>query len=90
MPSAAPASTSVIRSPPAEAIISLIVLPPGEVSSSSTSARVMVPLLSSVGASFTAPTVTEAVSPLELKLVPVPRLVASILTPSRPDEASQA
>ena len=53
MPSTAPASTSVIRSPPALAIMVETRAPALLVSSSSMAASVMAPALSSTGASLT-------------------------------------
>ena len=58
IPSAAPASTSVIRSPPALAMISLTVLPGLLTAFCAMGVRRMSAELSSTGASFTAATVT--------------------------------
>jgi hypothetical protein len=64
IPSTAPLSTSVMRSPPAEAMMLATVCPALLTSSSVIVVRVMSPVLSSTGASLTLVTVIEAVARL--------------------------
>ncbi len=80
IPSTAPASTSVIRSPPALEMIALTSVPLLVTSSSSMAANDMVPVLSNTGASFTALTTIRAVSVAVLKAV-VPPLLEVLAVP---------
>ncbi len=90
IPSTAPESTSVIRSPPALLMMLATVLPPFAVSSSVIVVKVIFPVLSSTGASFTAETVIEATSVAVLNAVVLPFVDASTLLPAAPLVWSQA
>ena len=90
IPSTAPASTSVMRSPPALAMISATVLPVLVVWSSVMAVSVISPLLSSTGASFTGVTVRLAVSVAVLKAVLPPLTLVLARAPLVPLVRSQA
>ena len=78
IPSIDPLSASVIRSPPADAIIAATVLPEFVVSSSVIVVNDMLPVLSSTGASLRLVTVIEAVALLFENAVVPPAVVVSI------------
>ena len=84
MPSTAPLSTSVIRSPLAEAMMEATVWPPWPVWSSVMVVSVIVPVLSSTGASFIATicTVVVAVKPLTNASLATKSMVRSVVVGS--------
>ena len=90
MPSSAPLSTSVMRSPPALAMIDATVLPALLIWSSSRVVSSIAPLLSSTGASLTAATLMLAVSVAVLKAVLPPFVEMSTRLPAAPLVWSQA
>ena len=90
MPSTAPASTSVMRSPPALAMIAETRSPPLVVWSSVMVVSVMAPLLSSSGASLTAVTVMLLLAVAALKAVEPPLVVVFAVRPAVPVVWSQA
>jgi len=90
MPSTAPASTSVIRSPSALEMIPLTSVPLLVTLSSSIAASVMIPVLSNTGASFTALTTIRAVSVAVLKAVVPPLVEVLAVSPLLPLVWSQA
>ncbi len=90
MPSTAPASTSVILSPPALKITDAIVLPVGLASFLVTAVRSILPVLSSAGAVLVALTVIFAVSVAVLNAVIPPFVVVSTVVPAAPEVLSHA
>ena len=84
-PSGSPVSTSMIRSPPALEMMLATVLPAGLETDSAMSVRVMLPVLSRMGASFTAVTTIDAVSVAREYAAVPPLVLASTWVPATPE-----